>query len=239
MTLKLAQMIHTTQLRPDAAAATALNDFRLMSDQHSTWSFKWRLFWYFKKDMGKQFLMGIECFSSFGPPIFLRLILTYLSDRSSYSQEAAIFYALGMAATNVLTAVLMNRVLLTGRQMSVKLRAVLSGELFAKTLRRQESPSKQGEDVAGETSSSGKLVTLVSTDVLQCAEVFAYLYTLFPRFFIVSMFESSCSLCHLTGLLVTIGVYLLFQTIGLAALAGLLVLVAQIPLMGAPVLFTS
>lgn len=165
-------------LRPEAFAAAASSDFRMIQLQHPTWGLKWRLFWYFKKDMALQQVYGIPgAFAKIGPPFFLRFILQYIAAKHSSSKDVlqtrdvGIFFAVLMAGSQLLRALFAAKVLLIGRQMCVKMRAILSSEVYAKVLRRQEFQADQDSE---EASTPGKVSNLISTDVFRTSEVWRF-----------------------------------------------------------------
>jgi ABC-type transport system involved in cytochrome bd biosynthesis fused ATPase/permease subunit len=133
--------------------------------------FKTRLLLYLKAPLLQQQLLGfISALANVSQPVFLQKLLAWLSDRSTGNLDDAIFYAFCMTGLNLVNTLCYNRALLVGRQMSVQLRAVLNGELFTKTLRRQDLSHTGEEDSAATTSTSGKISNLVSSDVLKIAE---------------------------------------------------------------------
>jgi hypothetical protein len=210
-------VINITELRPDANAATALHAFRTLSTRHPKLGFKMRLVLYLKSPLVQQFTLALMA-AGFNllQPLFLQKLLAWLTDRSTADLGQAILYVVGMAGFSLLNAMFSNRCLLVGRQMSMQVRAVLMGELFAKTLRRGDL-AVTGNDGRNAVSSSGKISNLVSSDVTKFAELVCYLYMIFPNGTTV----------------LAAGVILLFRVIGIAALAGLLVLIVQIPIVSA------
>jgi ABC-type multidrug transport system fused ATPase/permease subunit len=127
-----------------------------------------------------------------------------------------------MAIGQCVGVVAMGQSLYIGRRLCIRLRAVIIAEVFAKALRRQDTTGnvtkaktdKQGQPtVDNETAASeGKIANLVSVDAFQISEICAYIFYLW-----------SCPFA------VVINSILLYNTLGLASLAGIAVLVLLIP----------
>ncbi len=127
-----------------------------------------------------------------------------------------------MAGGQCVFVTAMGQTLVIGRRLCIRLRAIIIAEVFTKALRRQDIAGnvkkmkldKAGKEVLDETESAseGKIANLVSVDAFQIAEICAYIFYLF-----------SCPLA------VVINSVLLYNTLGLASIAGIVVLVLLIP----------
>lgn len=127
-----------------------------------------------------------------------------------------------MAGGQVISCTAMGQSLFIGRRLCIRLRAVIVAEVFAKALRRQDvagNVKKSKTDKDGKQSpddqqaaSEGKIANLVAVDAFQISEICAYTFYLW-----------SCPFA------VCVNSILLYNTLGVASLAGIAVLVLLIP----------
>ncbi|RXK42365.1 ATP-binding cassette transporter [Tremella mesenterica] len=163
-------------------------------------------------------------FLQYLPPTGLRLLLRYVKERTSESDPYVPYlYVAMMAAGQCLGVVAIGQCLYIGRRLCIRLRSVIIAEVFTKALRRRgvvdvTKKTEIGKDglpvpdsAAGATD--GKIANLVSVDAFQISEICAY-----------GFYMASAP----TG--VILNCILLYNTLGLASVAGIAVLVALIPL---------
>lgn len=194
-------------LTPDLSTAYIMARFRAMKH---TGTLTRRLLHFLFVDWTLQVVWcALGSFSSVGPLFFLRALLTELALPQPDRTKAAIL-AILIPAAQALKAVFDNLALLKGRHMCVKAKAICSGEIYAKTLRRQDI-AKPADDES--SSSAGRISNMISADVAQISDIFAYLHFLFPSVPIV----------------VGIDLWLLFDTLGKSAFIGIAVLLALLP----------
>jgi len=176
----------------------------------------------------------IFVFLQYLPPIGLRMTLQYIQDRETSSQppHVAVIYIAMMVLGQGVGVTAMGQALMLGRRVCIRMRSIIITEVFAKALRRQDrsgavkktpaSTSAEGEDEAAksenpdaepESSSDGKVANLVSVDAFSISEICAYI------FYLVS-----------APLGIVVNAYLLYNTLGTAAWAGVAVLISLIPL---------
>ncbi|ORX38217.1 ABC transporter type 1, transmembrane domain-containing protein [Kockovaella imperatae] len=226
-------------LREDDSSATALAAFRKdQAARDAKYAKKhngakrqrdlaWDLLRFFGVDTFIQCLWS--CFFiclQYLPPVALRLLLKFFTERESrpwIPNHVAFLYVAMMAGEQCLGVVAYGQALYLGRRRCIRLRAILIAEVFAKALRRQDmsgsvkSSAKEGseKDTTESTASAtdGKIANLVSYDAFQTTEICAYLYYLV-----------SCPLA------IIINSILLYSTLGVAAFAGMGVLVLMIPI---------
>ena len=127
-----------------------------------------------------------------------------------------------MAGGQCIAVVAMGQTLYIGRRLCIRLRAIIIAEVFTKALRRQDLAgvvskakiSENGKKIQEEPQSAGegRIANLVSVDAFQVSEICGYFFFLF-----------SCPLA------VIINSILLYNTLGVAAFAGMAVLVLLIP----------
>lgn len=132
-------------------AAAILADFRQL---RKTTSLAWHLLKYFKKDLLIQALWaGAEGFLTFAPTLLLKAFLEYVEDPADTPVNAAWFYLILLALSSCIKAVAGGRALWLGRRICIRLRAVIVGEIYAKSLRRKAASGK--DTVLGEDDKSG------------------------------------------------------------------------------------
>lgn len=147
-----------------------------------------------------------------------------------------------MAGGQVMGITAMGQCLFIGRRVCIRLRAIIIAEVFTKALRRRDvagsvkksqtksesTTSKDGKSTPapaaadagaegeGEGASDGKIANHVSVDAFAISEICAYI------FYIVS-----------SPLAIIVNSFFLYQNLGVAAFAGIAILVLMIPVQGA------
>ncbi|KAI9594951.1 P-loop containing nucleoside triphosphate hydrolase protein [Syncephalis fuscata] len=97
-------------------------------------------------------------------PFFMNLLLNYVSDPTSATPTMAMLYAVGMLVGSVVMSSTGQRAYWIGRRISVRIRAILSSELFIKSL--------QSDDPAD----IGSITNLLSVDANSIGDISAYLH---------------------------------------------------------------
>ncbi|KAM0753978.1 hypothetical protein T439DRAFT_342117 [Meredithblackwellia eburnea MCA 4105] len=237
-------------LRPDDRTARVLLGFRrdgalLNARTGSTWGLTARLVWYFRYQLAEQQLWSlIRVATVVLPPMFLKGILSYLKRRNEGIEtpfHVALLFAFALFFFQIIAALSGSLSLYIGRRICIRLRSIIVGEVFTKTLRRKDmagssakeekpntdapadtpaKPEKGAEDEEeeeGGRASTGKILQLISVDTFRLSEICAYLHFVFPEM----------------SLTIVVTVFLLFQVLGWSAAAGLVVLLLMAPLQGA------
>lgn len=227
-------------LKPSAQAGTVLMDFRRSG---KAWSMAWRLFRYFDRALLIQgawtILAGLFTFL---PTWLLKLILEYVETPESTPPSAAWFYVLLLFFSGVIQAIGDAQSLWLGRKISIKLRAIIIGELYAKALRRRAgaSASPAKEDETPETKKSkqkakrktteqneeesqpldsdsqaniGKIINLMAIDSFKVSEICAYLHYIWAS----------------VPVQIIVGIFLLYKIMGYSSFAGVALLVLLLP----------
>ncbi|KAI9832491.1 MAG: hypothetical protein M1838_005641, partial [Thelocarpon superellum] len=122
-------------LAPKDKAAAILRDFRQV---RRTSGLAWHFLKYFRRDFLIQ--AGWAAFSgvlTFVPTLLLKAILEYVEDPDRIPANAAWFYVILLFFTGAAQALADGQALWTGRRISLRLRALTLGEIYAKTLRRK------------------------------------------------------------------------------------------------------
>ena len=121
-------------------AAAILADFRQL---RKTTKLAWHLLKYFKRDFIIQALWaGAEGFLTFAPTLLLKAFLEYVEDSADTPVNAAWFYIVLLALSSCVKAIAAGRALWLGRRICIRLRAVIVGEIYAKSLRRKAAAGK-------------------------------------------------------------------------------------------------
>jgi ABC-type multidrug transport system fused ATPase/permease subunit len=116
-----------------------------------------------------------------------------------------------MAIGQCVGIMVMAQCLYIGRRLCIRIRAIIIAEVFAKSLRRRDTAGVTGKPAAND----GKVANLVSNDAFAVSEICAYTYYLV-----------SCPLA------VIVNSVLLYNTLGIAAFAGIAVILLFIPMQG-------
>ncbi|KAJ2680603.1 hypothetical protein GGI25_000576 [Coemansia spiralis] len=182
-------------------------------------------------------LSATECILHFAGPFFLQRILRSieLSTKSSLGMSARRSYldAFGLLIFTLLASVISNQVLWIGRHLGVRLKGLLVAELSSKTLRRRgkgswDEKKEEGleadddeEDVpkASSAAADGKIMNLLTADFQRVTEVSAYLDNIYAM-----------------PLSLIIGIWYMYQMLGVSALVGLSLACVYAPL--SKILFT-
>jgi len=154
------EMVDVYDLMPDAKARVLISQFRQVA---KTSRLAWRLMRFFKWDLSFQFCWTVlEATVQFLPTLLLKAILEYVEDkerdRPSTPTSVAWLFVILLVVLGFTQGVSGGFTLWRGRQICIKLRALLVSEVYAKTLRRrtvidEEEKTKDGEDKKEETKS--------------------------------------------------------------------------------------
>ena len=97
---------------------------------------------YFTSDrLFQQFWASIAAVFIFVPTLLLKGILEYVENPSSLPKSAAWLYVILLLASGMVQGVADGQALWRGRKICLKLRAIMVGEIYAKTLRRKAASS--------------------------------------------------------------------------------------------------
>ncbi len=122
-------------LAPKDKAAAVLADYRQLE---KTSRLAWHLLKYFEGYFLKQaawaFISGIF---TFVPTILLKAFLEYVENAQETPANAAWFYICLLAVSGCVNAIAAGQALWVGRRICIRLRAVIIGEIYAKSLRRK------------------------------------------------------------------------------------------------------
>ncbi|KAJ1902852.1 Transporter of the ATP-binding cassette (ABC), partial [Coemansia sp. IMI 209127] len=201
-----------------------------------------RMFWFFRHRLALQcaWTLGNTIFIFTGP-FLLKRILGYMEDPTIYTREQAFWYVSGLLGGGMIATVCQSQALWVGRKIGIQIKAIVIGEVYAKSLHRRDAassesstptsadsagaPSKKdqqtkkdnqgatGADDSENASSLGKITNLMAVDAHKVSEVSAYLHFLYQL-----------------PAEIVITVVMLYQLLGIASLAGLGAIVALVPM---------
>ncbi|KAI5303120.1 hypothetical protein KEM56_007887 [Ascosphaera pollenicola] len=193
-------------LRPAYHASAVLRHWRTAKRAHSL---ALDLLLYFDKPLLLQGAWTVlsSCLV-FAPTWLLKLVLEYVQDPEHHSRYAAWLFVGLIFCSTTIEAIANGQGLWIGRKLSVKLRAIIVGELYAKALRRKAGASAvskadkktddasdfyttqaqqdDGDDKKDETDEAGegdeatigKILNLMAIDSFKVSEICAYLHFL-------------------------------------------------------------
>jgi len=235
------EMPDVYDLDPRAKARRLVSDFRTIK---SATRLTFRLFRFFKWDLLYQFwwtLFGASM--QFGPTLLVKSILEYVQDPNSTSVHLVWLYVMAIPMFGFIQGIGDGFSLWRGREICIKIRALLVSEVYAKTLRRRtgvsdeaekkddaaaaEAPAEKSwrEKILGvfrsdppqkrpKHASSGTIINLMSVDAFKVSEICAYLHFLFPMVPVELAFA----------------IGLLYRVLGWSSIASLVIMVILIPL---------
>lgn len=220
-------------LSPKYKAASVLQDFQ---QAKKTSSLAFSLLLFFKRPLLIQGAWTvIDSVLIFTPTWLVKFILEYVQDPESHSRNAAWLFVFLIFFSGLLAAIAYGQSLWIGRKLSVKLRAIIVGELYAKALRRKagasaaKKPTVDNPEDAIESSvaveedrttdsddlaSVGTIINLMAIDSFKVSEICAYLHYIWA--------------CVPIQLFVAIA--LLYRLLGYSSLAGIVVMLIVMPL---------
>ncbi|ORX88370.1 P-loop containing nucleoside triphosphate hydrolase protein [Basidiobolus meristosporus CBS 931.73] len=177
-------------------------------------SLSFRLIYFFRRPILIQLgYTNLVILFTFSGPYFLKRILDYLEHPELYSQEMAYLNVFGLLLGYVALSLASSQSLWIGRKIGNGLKALIIGEVYAKSLRRQDVPGTAQENDSDEVSSQGKITNLMAVDAHQVAEICTYLDYLYSL-----------------PMQIIITVVFLYQVIGWSAIAGSFAMMLTMPL---------
>ncbi|KAI5287811.1 hypothetical protein KEM52_001418, partial [Ascosphaera acerosa] len=155
-------------LRPAYHASAVLRHWRATYRAHSL---ALSLLVYFKRPLLVQGAWTVlsSCLV-FAPTWLLKLVLEYVQDPDGRSENAAWLYVGLMFCSATLEAVANGQSLWIGRKLSVKLRAIIVGELYAKALRRKAGASAVSKTAGTTNGTAGDRTASRSSDAVSAQQ---------------------------------------------------------------------
>ena len=147
------QIVDVWNLVPKDKAAAVHADFKRL---RQTSKLAWHLLKYFRRNVLMQALWAVfSAITIFMPTLLLKAILEYVEDPESAPVNTAWFYLILLTFATILSAVTDGQCLWIGRKTCIRLRAIIIGEIYAKTLRRKAaagSDKKLGDNPKKESA---------------------------------------------------------------------------------------
>ncbi|KAK9470277.1 uncharacterized protein V1510DRAFT_440956 [Dipodascopsis tothii] len=201
-------------LKEEDTARTVLKGFRR---ELKNATFLIGLIRYFKNQLIIGALWSVfHSIFTFMPSILVRRVLEYIERPDEVPRSMAWLYVFSILGCSVLNAMGDNQSLWNGRQICLRIKSIVIGELYAKALRRKAAAFVPAEEDAAtkpdgtlakkdehEEADIGGIINLMAVDAFKVAELCAYLH-------------------YLTSGIVMIGFsfYLLHRTVGNSAYVG-------------------
>lgn len=224
-------------------AAAVLADFRLLGE---TTTLTWRLLKYFKRDLLIQLAWAVTSgFFTFGPTLLMKAFLEFVEDPGHTPVNAAWFYIILLALTSCIKAITDGQALWIGRKICIRLRAVIVGEIYAKSLRRKAAAGKDTvlgdtmeQAVAEKKEAKEKSTKTLSEDNGQrkseASDSQANVGTIINLMAVDSFKVSEISaylhfLWGTTPIQMVVCIVLLYRILGLSSLAGIIMMVLALP----------
>ena len=133
--IKTLELPDVWNLLPKDRAANILADFRHIK---KTSKLAWRLLRYFKREILVQQIWGLlSGLLTFAPTLLLRAILEYIEQPEETTPATAWLWVTLLAVVGIVSGVSDGQALWIGRKICIRLRAIMVGEIYAKTLRRR------------------------------------------------------------------------------------------------------
>ncbi|RPB26876.1 hypothetical protein L211DRAFT_804498 [Terfezia boudieri ATCC MYA-4762] len=214
-------------LRADDVAVVVLSTYR---QTKKTASLAFHLLRHFERDLVIQATWTvIQATFAFAPTLLLRVILEYVDDPGDTPHNVAWLFVILLFVTAVISAIGTGQSLYIGRRISIRLRAVIIGEVYSKALRRKAAAGSdnvlgenkdckdkdgKGEEAESGQANNGAIINLMAIDSFKVSEVCAYLHYLFAA----------------VPVQVIIAVTLLYQILGWSSVVGIAVMVLLLPI---------
>ncbi|KAK5828808.1 hypothetical protein F5H01DRAFT_374251 [Linnemannia elongata] len=181
-----------------------------------------RLFINFKKRLSVQVVWAI-CWGllSFAGPFALERILHFVKNRDTISVEWGYVYVFGMFFGMLAATITQSQMLWHGRRISMQLRSIVVGEVYAKALRRKDragqtqkesNPDADSDEEDNEMFTFGAINNMISNDTSEISNASAYLQDI-----------------YILPLQITLAILFLYRILGWSALAGVFTMACFIP----------
>lgn len=197
------------ELRTDDHSAFVIQAFRSLG---STASLIRRLLKYFLSALViSNSWTFIYSLLSFAPPFLLKKILEFVDDPTQTARSVVWLYVVSFLICGIFTNIVQGQSLFIGRRICIRLRSILIGEIYSKTLRRRATTTKDSklgkskedtDDQVQETDSKddkedkeedegqanhGAIINLMAVDTFKVSEICAYLHFISQGIFVVLM----------------------------------------------------
>lgn len=193
--------------------------------------FSLNLFFFFSNYLVLQcFWAFLGSVLSFIPTVLLKRILEYVEDQSSAPSNLAWFYVTAMFVGRILVAICQAQALFFGRRVCIRMKSIIISEIYTKALRRKISTNKtkpsnedpqeindqksiNGDEESTSSANLGAIINLMAIDAFKVSEICGYLHSFLEAF-----------------VMTVVALALLYRLLGFAAIVGVLIIVAMLPL---------
>ncbi|KAK9718409.1 Transporter of the ATP-binding cassette (ABC) [Basidiobolus ranarum] len=177
-------------------------------------SLAYQLIYFFRKQLWVQLAYSnFIILFTFTGPYFLKKILDYLEHPESHSREMAYLYVFGLLFGYIMLSIVSSQTLWIGRKIGNGLKAIIIGEVYSKSLRRQDVSSTAQESQEGDVADLGKITNLMAVDAHKISEISAYLNYLYAL-----------------PMQIIVTVVFLYQVLGWSAIGGTVAIGFSLPL---------
>ncbi|KAF9419736.1 hypothetical protein BGZ94_009323 [Podila epigama] len=155
---------------------------------------------------------------TFVGPYSLERILYFVDHKDEMSAEWGYLYVFGMLFGMLLATVGQSQMLWHGRRISMQLRSIIVGEVYAKALRRKDRAGQtqktqsDSDDEDNEMFTYGAINTMISNDTSEISEASAYLQDI-----------------YILPLQIVLAIIFLYRILGWSSFAGVFTMAAFIP----------
>ncbi|KAG0245229.1 hypothetical protein BGW41_002698 [Actinomortierella wolfii] len=218
--------------KPSDYSSSVIHHFRqAILATRKNHGFLMRLFINFKRPLVIHFFWALAWGAlHFVGPYGLERILHFVANRDKYSIEWGYIYVVGTLFGMIVFTIAQSQMLWVGRRISIHLRSIIVGEVYAKALRRKDRAGQKNsstktdndsndnasesdnEDEEG-TFSNGAINNMISNDTSEISNASAYLQDL-----------------YMLPIMVVMAMYFLYRVVGAAAFGAIGSMIACIPL---------
>ncbi|KAG0291146.1 hypothetical protein BGZ98_003124, partial [Dissophora globulifera] len=176
-------------------------------------SLLWRMYITNRRDIWINFVFGVvSSILAFGMPYYLQKLLEFIEKPGP--KELAYIYVFGMLFSDILRSLTFGQNLYYGRRVDIRLRAMLSSEVYAKSLRRKDMTGIVGERTnKGTRSDTGMITNLMAVDAYRIASL-----------------GSSIFFIYTCPIEIAIAVVMLYRVLGMSSFVGLGVMLITFPI---------
>ncbi|KAJ8100519.1 P-loop containing nucleoside triphosphate hydrolase protein [Lipomyces tetrasporus] len=210
-------------LSPRFRVKSILTDYRAVEKS----SFPMRLFGYCRRDLFYSGLWTVvQAFLSFGPTLLIRAILGYLEDPSSEPRHMAWVYVGLLSVAPLINAVCSVQSQWGFRGIAIRLRELIVGELYAKSLLRNAASLSRDEDHESKDKKAKKENEHDETAPLTTGSIINLMAV---DSFVISDACTQVQQLITVVVMLVISFALLFDTLGISAIAAIISMFALVP----------
>lgn len=200
------------ELRIDDHSSFVLTSFRASQNKSDSLSIK--LFKFFIKELIiSNCWTFLNSLANFGPPFLLKAILEYVENPVGTPRSIVWLYVFAFLFCGIFSNIVQGQSLYIGRRICIRMRSILIGEIYAKTLRRRDtvvskkdeekedkSKDKKGkkdkknkkkdikeEEEEEDHANHGAIINLMAVDTFKVSEICAYLHFISLSLFVTIM----------------------------------------------------